>query len=245
MEKRRSGNDDHAEAMTLIGPDPEGRETILYDDEILTGGTVSGAIELLQGRGARSTYVSCVHPYFRGPAFERLDTPDVTELVYTDTVPVEEGRVPAHPADRDLARAAVRRRHLPYSHRRLGERALPLSARRAGRNPGSTGMVGVFRKVMGNANERALKKLRPQADAVNEHAEDVAALSDAELRASTDRFRARLREGETLDDLLPEAFAVAREAIARDTGERAYDVQVLGAVALAPGHGGGDGDRRG
>ena len=91
VEKRRSGNDDHAEAMTLIGPDPEGRETILYDDEILTGGTVSGAIELLQGRGARSTYVSCVHPYFRGPAFERLDTPDVTELVYTDTVPVEEG----------------------------------------------------------------------------------------------------------------------------------------------------------
>ena len=96
-------------------------------------------------------------------------------------------------------------------------------------------MVGVVRKVIGNANERALKKLRPLADAVNEHSEAVAALSDAELRAETDRFRARLRDGEALDDLLPEAFAVAREAIARDTGERAYDVQVLGAVALHQG----------
>jgi ribose-phosphate pyrophosphokinase len=91
VEKRRSGNDERAEAMTLIGPDVRDRATIIYDDEILTGGTVLGAIQLLRERGARAVYVSCVHPYFRGPAFERLDHADVTELVYTDTVPVAEG----------------------------------------------------------------------------------------------------------------------------------------------------------
>ena len=91
VEKRRVGNDEEAEALTLIGPDIEGRETILYDDEILTGGTVAGAIELLRQERVRSIYVSCVHPYFRGPAVERLDTTDIAELVFTDTVPVEEG----------------------------------------------------------------------------------------------------------------------------------------------------------
>ena len=97
VEKRRSGNDERAEAMTIIGPDVRDRATIIYDDEILTGGTVLGAIELLRERGARAVYVSCVHPYFRGPAFERLDHAEVTELVYTNTVPVAEGsfeRVP-------------------------------------------------------------------------------------------------------------------------------------------------------
>ena len=89
VEKRRSGNDEQAEAMTLIGPDVRGRETILYDDEILTGGTVAGAMQLLRELGARSIYVSCIHPYFRGPAVERLDSSDVTELIFTDTVPVE------------------------------------------------------------------------------------------------------------------------------------------------------------
>ena len=91
VEKRRTGNDEQAEAMQLIGPDVEDRETILFDDEILTGGTMHSAIELLHQRGARSVYVSCVHPYFRGAAFERLDRPGITELIHTDTVPVREG----------------------------------------------------------------------------------------------------------------------------------------------------------
>lgn len=91
VEKRRSGNDEQAEAMTIIGPDIEGRSAILYDDEILTGGTVSGAMQLLRERGASSVYVSCIHSYFRGPAFELLDTPDIEELVFTDTVPVPDG----------------------------------------------------------------------------------------------------------------------------------------------------------
>ena len=97
VDKRREGNDERASATTIVGPDVRGRDTILYDDEILTGGTMQVAIELLQQQGARSIYVSCVHPYFRGPAFERLDTTEISELVYTDTVPIEGGtfeRVP-------------------------------------------------------------------------------------------------------------------------------------------------------
>ena len=99
VDKRRDGNDETAHSTTIVGPDVRDRETILYDDEILSGGTMKAAIELLQQQGARSIYVSCIHPYFRGPAFERLDNLDITELVYTDTVPVEEGafkRVPTH-----------------------------------------------------------------------------------------------------------------------------------------------------
>ena len=96
-------------------------------------------------------------------------------------------------------------------------------------------MVGLIRKVIGNPNDRALNKLQPLVDAVNAHSERVAALSDDALRDLTKDFRARLGAGETLDDLLPEAFAVAREAITRVTGERAFDVQVLGAVALHQG----------
>ena len=92
--------------------------------------------------------------------------------------------------------------------------------------------LGFLKKIVGDANERALKELQPLVDAVNEQEATVQALDDAALAAKTDEFRARLAEGETLDDLLPEAFAVAREAIHRAIGERAYDVQVLGALTL-------------
>ena len=93
-------------------------------------------------------------------------------------------------------------------------------------------MVGMFRKLLGDSNERALKPLYELVDAVNEQSELVDGLSPDELRAKSDDFRARIEAGETLDDLLPEAFAVAREAIALATGERAYDMQVMGAIAL-------------
>ncbi len=94
-------------------------------------------------------------------------------------------------------------------------------------------MVGIFRKIFGgDSNDRVLDDMQPLVDRVNELGDAMAALSDAELHAKTDAFRARYADGETLDDLLPEAFAVAREAIARVTGERAYDVQLLGALAL-------------
>ena len=92
--------------------------------------------------------------------------------------------------------------------------------------------LGVFRKLIGDPNARALQQLAPAVAAVNALEPEVAALGGAELRARTDRFRERLRDGEPLDGVLPEALAVAREAVRRHVGERAYDVQLQGAIAL-------------
>ena len=99
-------------------------------------------------------------------------------------------------------------------------------------------MVGMFRKLLGggDSNERVLGKMQPLIDRINGFASECAALDGDGLGARTVEFRARLTQGATLDDLLPEAFAVAREAIARKTGERAYDVQLEGAIALHRGH---------
>jgi preprotein translocase subunit SecA len=77
-----------------------------------------------------------------------------------------------------------------------------------------------------------VKRLKGVADYVNTLADDVEKLTDAELRAKTDEFKKRLEEGETLDELLPEAFAVAREAAWRVLDQRPFDVQVMGAAAL-------------
>jgi preprotein translocase subunit SecA len=96
-------------------------------------------------------------------------------------------------------------------------------------------MLNVFKKFVGDSNDRALKDLWPIVEEVNAFADEMAALDEAGLRAVTDQLRARLADGEDLDDVLPEALAVAREGIARTTGERAYDVQVLGAIALHQG----------
>ncbi|HWO72731.1 MAG TPA: preprotein translocase subunit SecA, partial [Dehalococcoidia bacterium] len=90
-------------------------------------------------------------------------------------------------------------------------------------------------KIFGGANERELKKLQPILDEVNDLEAEVQGLSDDALRAKTAEFRARLQQDETLDDLLPEAFAVAREAIRRRLGQRAFDVQILGAIVLHQG----------
>ena len=87
VDKRRTSNDDQAEAMNLIG-DVLDRDCIIVDDEILTGGTVASAVTLLREHGARSTYVACVHALFAPRAFELLDTPEVSEIVFTDTVPL-------------------------------------------------------------------------------------------------------------------------------------------------------------
>ncbi|HAF69829.1 TPA: preprotein translocase subunit SecA [Candidatus Acetothermia bacterium] len=86
--------------------------------------------------------------------------------------------------------------------------------------------------VFGQTNEQKLKRLLPILEEVNSLADRVRALSDAELRAKTDEFKARLSQGETLDDLLPEAFAVVREAAKRTIGLYPYDVQVLGGIVL-------------
>jgi preprotein translocase subunit SecA len=77
-----------------------------------------------------------------------------------------------------------------------------------------------------------LRRLKAIAAAVNSIEDDYVNLTDAELRGMTDQFKERLADGETLDDLLPEAFAVCREAAARVLGQRPYDVQVMGGAAL-------------
>ncbi|HEU4359987.1 MAG TPA: preprotein translocase subunit SecA, partial [Mycobacterium sp.] len=87
-------------------------------------------------------------------------------------------------------------------------------------------------KLLRLGEGRMVKRLRRVADYVNTLSDDVEALTDAELRAKTDEFRSRLAGGESLDDLLPEAFAVAREAAWRVLSQRPFDVQVMGGAAL-------------
>ena len=93
----------------------------------------------------------------------------------------------------------------------------------------------VLQKVLRFGEGKRLKQLWAVVERVNAREADVQGLSDAELRARTDEFRARLADGETLDDLLPEAYATVREAARRVLGQRPYDVQVLGAAALHDG----------
>jgi preprotein translocase subunit SecA len=86
-----------------------------------------------------------------------------------------------------------------------------------------------------DSNEKELKRLQPLVDEINSLEPEFQKLSDAELRAKTDEFKARLKDGETLDDILPEAFAAAREAARRTIGERHFDVQLMGGIALHQG----------
>ena len=97
-------------------------------------------------------------------------------------------------------------------------------------------VLGTIKRALGgDYNENQLRKLHPIVRQVNEHTEAVAALSDAEVRAKTDEFLARLGAGETLEDILPEAFALVREASERRIGLRHFDVQVLGGIVLHQG----------
>lgn len=93
-------------------------------------------------------------------------------------------------------------------------------------------MLGIAKKIFGTENERTLKKLRPIVDKVNALEPRFEAMSDDALRAQTAVYRARLEKGETLDDLLPEAFATVREAAKRTLGQRHYDVQIIGGITL-------------
>lgn len=97
-------------------------------------------------------------------------------------------------------------------------------------------MLGGFvRKVFGTRNDRELKKLLPLVDEVNELEEGLKVLSDDELRAQTGVLKERLAQGETTDDILVPAFAVAREAAWRAVGMRPFDVQLLGGMILHSG----------
>ncbi|MGA2938805.1 MAG: preprotein translocase subunit SecA [Syntrophobacteraceae bacterium] len=96
-------------------------------------------------------------------------------------------------------------------------------------------IVGVLKKIFGSANERELKRLAPLVDEINSFEPGIQKLSDDQLRGKTVEFRQRLENGEELDDLLPEAFAVVREASTRTLGMRPFDVQLIGGVVLHQG----------
>ncbi|MEH3076533.1 MAG: preprotein translocase subunit SecA [Quadrisphaera sp.] len=95
---------------------------------------------------------------------------------------------------------------------------------------------GLLEKVLRAGEGRTLRRLQGLVKQVNALEDDFTPLSDAELAEETDRFRARYKDGETLDDLLPEAFAVVREGARRVLGQRPYDVQLMGGAALHQGN---------
>ena len=97
-------------------------------------------------------------------------------------------------------------------------------------------MVSLLKKIVGDTPERAADKLRGQlVPKVNRLEESAQRLDDSGLRAKTDEFRGRINDGESLDDILPEAFAVVREAARRTLGQRHYDVQLIGGAVLHQG----------
>ena len=95
--------------------------------------------------------------------------------------------------------------------------------------------MGLFDKLFGTYSERELKRVKPIADKVMALEEEIEKLSDSELRGKTEEFKERLSKGETLDDLLPEAFAVMREASWRVLGMKHFYVQVIGGIILHQG----------
>ena len=106
---------------------------------------------------------------------------------------------------------------------------------RRGKGAGRQKDMGLFTKMFGTRSEREVKKLSATVDKVMALEEPYKKLSDDELRAKTQEFKTRLAGGETLDDLLPEAFATIREAASRVLGMRPYRVQVVGGIVLHQG----------
>ncbi len=95
--------------------------------------------------------------------------------------------------------------------------------------------MGLFSKLFGTNSQREVKKLEPIVNKIEALEDEYRRLSDRELRAKTDEFKARLAQGETLDDILPEAFATCREAADRVLGLRPYRVQLIGGIILHQG----------
>jgi preprotein translocase subunit SecA len=96
-------------------------------------------------------------------------------------------------------------------------------------------LSSLARRLFGSANDRLLKTHRKTVDAINALEPEVEKLSDEELRGRTAWFRERLEGGESLDDLLVDAFATVREAAKRTLGQRHFDVQLLGGIILHSG----------
>jgi len=92
--------------------------------------------------------------------------------------------------------------------------------------------MSILTRIFGDAQEKHLKKLRPIVEKINSFEPEIEKLSDAQLKEKTEEFKQRLRKGESLDDLLPEAFALVREAAKRTLGQRHFDVQLIGGIVL-------------
>ena len=93
-------------------------------------------------------------------------------------------------------------------------------------------LEGLIKKIFGDPNEKELKNIRPIVDKINSLEPEMEKMSSTNLQAKTAEFKLRLQKGETLDDILPEAFAVVREASKRVTGMRHFDVQMIGGIVL-------------
>ena len=96
-------------------------------------------------------------------------------------------------------------------------------------------MFNFIKKIVGDSNDRVVKQIVPLADEIESIKDEYAALSDEQLREKTAEFRARLADGETLDDILPDAFATVREAARRQIGQFHYKVQLIGGIVLHQG----------
>ena len=95
--------------------------------------------------------------------------------------------------------------------------------------------MSIFKKIFKTYSEKEVKRVMPLVEKINGLEEEISKLSDSELRAKTDYFKERLKNGKTLDDILPEAFAVVREASKRVLGMRHFDVQLIGGIILHQG----------
>jgi len=93
-------------------------------------------------------------------------------------------------------------------------------------------MLGIAKKIFGTENDRTLKKLRPLVASINALEPQFEKMTDDALKLKTEEYKKRVQDGETLDDLLPEAFATVREAAKRTLGQRHYDVQLIGGITL-------------
>jgi len=96
-------------------------------------------------------------------------------------------------------------------------------------------MLKIVEKIFGSYSEREIKRLLPLIDQIEEYGKEYEKITDAELRQKTDVFKQRLQNGETLDDILPEAFALVREAASRTLGMKHFKVQLLGGIVLHQG----------
>lgn len=95
--------------------------------------------------------------------------------------------------------------------------------------------MSIFRKIFKTYSEKEVKRVKPIVDKINSLEEEISKLTDSELRGKTDYFKEQLKNGKTLDDILPEAFAVVREASKRVLGMRHFDVQLIGGIILHQG----------